>query len=226
MKPQNRDQTPQIEAAGNASDRLRERTQPHFSLMRFTFFRALFRAAYPLLTLPNNLAIAFLLAYRRLISPIYGEVCKYYPSCSKYALEAYQKRNFLFATLLTVGRLLRCNPWSSGGIDDVPPARTQRTQHSCANPENTEAPESAAHEKTAAPPTRAHTEVAYPRSLTPRGFISPVPRINTPSFQSHTQTHSSRTHPAYDHPTHTHLPHTHPVRTKPALHELPKAKTD
>lgn len=70
--------------------------------------------------LPRNAAIFLLLLYRKLISPLYGEVCKYYPSCSRYALEAYQKRNFVIATLLTVWRLVRCNPFSLGGVDDVP----------------------------------------------------------------------------------------------------------
>ncbi|WP_244301316.1 membrane protein insertion efficiency factor YidD [Leucobacter insecticola] len=59
--------------------------------------------------------------YRRIISPLYGEVCRYYPSCSRYSLEAYQQRGFVAGLVLTVWRLLRCNPFSSGGIDDVPP---------------------------------------------------------------------------------------------------------
>lgn len=74
--------------------------------------------------LPRNLAIAIMLAYRKLISPLYGEVCRYYPSCSRYSLEAYQQRGFMFGVVLTVWRLIRCNPWSQGGVDDVPPART------------------------------------------------------------------------------------------------------
>ncbi|MGO1434253.1 MAG: membrane protein insertion efficiency factor YidD [Canibacter sp.] len=79
------------------------------------------------LLIPRNVAIAVLKIYRKLISPLYGDVCKYYPSCSRYSVEAYQQRSFFVATVLTAWRLLRCNPWSSGGIDDVPPARHQRT---------------------------------------------------------------------------------------------------
>lgn len=78
-----------------------------------------------LLLVPRNLAIAFMLGYRKVVSPLYGEVCKYYPSCSRYALEAYQKRNFCTATALTIWRLLRCNPFSNGGIDDVPEGKNQ-----------------------------------------------------------------------------------------------------
>ncbi|MHA3723620.1 membrane protein insertion efficiency factor YidD [Leucobacter sp. HY1910] len=64
--------------------------------------------------------IAFMLAYRRVISPLYGEVCRYYPSCSRYSLEAYQQRGFVVGVALTAWRLVRCNPFSPGGIDDVP----------------------------------------------------------------------------------------------------------
>lgn len=46
--------------------------------------------------------------------------CKYYPSCSEYALTAYGTHGFFKATALTVWRLLRCNPWSMGGVDYVP----------------------------------------------------------------------------------------------------------
>lgn len=76
--------------------------------------------------LPRNAAIALMLAYRRLISPLYGQVCRYHPSCSRYSLEAYQQRGFLRGAVLTVWRLLRCNPLSPGGIDDVPSPAHQR----------------------------------------------------------------------------------------------------
>lgn len=72
---------------------------------------------------PRNAAIAIMKVYRRVISPMYGEVCRYYPSCSRYSMEAYQQRGFLVGLTLTIWRLLRCNPYSKGGIDDVPPSR-------------------------------------------------------------------------------------------------------
>ena len=49
--------------------------------------------------------------------------CKYYPSCSQYALTAVRRHGALRGTGLALWRLLRCNPWSLGGVDDVPPAR-------------------------------------------------------------------------------------------------------
>ena len=58
--------------------------------------------------------------YRKYISPMLPPQCKYCPTCSSYALTAYEKHGFFMGTVLTVWRLLRCNPWSLGGIDEVP----------------------------------------------------------------------------------------------------------
>lgn len=69
---------------------------------------------------PRNLAIGVMQGYRRVISPLYGQVCRYYPSCSRYAVEAFQRQGFVLGAVLTVWRLLRCNPLSSGGVDDAP----------------------------------------------------------------------------------------------------------
>lgn len=46
--------------------------------------------------------------------------CKYYPSCSEYAFRAYETHGFFVASALSLWRLLRCNPWSGGGVDYVP----------------------------------------------------------------------------------------------------------
>jgi putative membrane protein insertion efficiency factor len=64
--------------------------------------------------------------YQRLISPMLGPVCRFYPSCSAYGYQAYATHGALKGTYLTVWRLLRCNPWNSGGVDPVPP-RTRRS---------------------------------------------------------------------------------------------------
>lgn len=64
--------------------------------------------------------IWFLKAYRLLISPLYGQVCRYHPSCSAYALEAVTKHGALKGTWLAVRRLGRCHPWAAGGYDPVP----------------------------------------------------------------------------------------------------------
>jgi putative membrane protein insertion efficiency factor len=69
--------------------------------------------------------IGLLKAYRFAISPLYGQVCRYHPSCSAYALEAVTVHGSIKGSWLAVRRIARCNPWSRGGYDPVPP----RSQH-------------------------------------------------------------------------------------------------
>jgi len=63
--------------------------------------------------------------YQRVISPALPPSCRFYPSCSQYALEALQVHGLIKGFALTVWRLLRCAPWHPGGIDHVPPRRTR-----------------------------------------------------------------------------------------------------
>ncbi len=74
-------------------------------------------AAIPLL--PRNLLLAALHSYRATISHTYGDVCKYYPSCSAYAVAAVQQHGAVVGSAMTAARLTRCHPWARGGIDDV-----------------------------------------------------------------------------------------------------------
>ncbi|MCI1268686.1 MAG: membrane protein insertion efficiency factor YidD [Ruminococcus sp.] len=67
-----------------------------------------------------------IIIYRKLISPMFPPCCRYYPTCSSYALQAVQKFGFVRGLILAVWRLLRCNPWSAGGIDPVPEKFTLR----------------------------------------------------------------------------------------------------
>jgi uncharacterized protein len=73
------------------------------------------------------IALLFVRAYRLLLSPIVpqtiGGRCKYHPSCSQYALDALLEFGFVRGSALAAWRLLRCNPWSRGGVDY---ARDQR----------------------------------------------------------------------------------------------------
>jgi len=78
------------------------------------------------------LLIGFLRAYRVLISPLYGQVCRYHPSCSAYALEAVTAHGSLRGSWLAARRVARCHPWAAGGYDPVP-ARATRTRTSCSD---------------------------------------------------------------------------------------------
>lgn len=66
------------------------------------------------------LLIGFLRLYRLLISPLYGQVCRYHPSCSAYALEAVTVHGSVRGSWYAVRRLGRCHPWAAGGYDPVP----------------------------------------------------------------------------------------------------------
>lgn len=65
--------------------------------------------------------IALLKFWRFAISPLYGQVCRYHPTCSAYALEAVTEYGALKGVWMTVRRLSRCHPWAAGGYDPVPP---------------------------------------------------------------------------------------------------------
>lgn len=88
------------------------RGEAHFS------FRDTLRAV-PLI--PRNLALLLLHGYRATISHTYGDVCKYYPSCTAYAVGAVQQHGAVVGSAMTAARLARCNPWAVGGVDDVRP---------------------------------------------------------------------------------------------------------
>ena len=68
-------------------------------------------------------------AYQKFISPAFAPRCKYYPSCSSYALTAIQSYG-LKGVAMTIWRVLRCNPWSDGGVDYVKSAEKTITEQS------------------------------------------------------------------------------------------------
>jgi uncharacterized protein len=63
------------------------------------------------------LATAPIVLYSRLVSPLLPARCKYYPSCSQYAVESIRTFGVLRGSVLAGWRILRCNPWSRGGVD-------------------------------------------------------------------------------------------------------------
>ena len=69
----------------------------------------------------KHLAIWLVRFYRKILSPLKGKpCCRFTPSCSAYAIEAFEKRGFFVGLILTVWRILRCNPYCAGGYDPVP----------------------------------------------------------------------------------------------------------
>ncbi len=68
----------------------------------------------------KKLFVAPIKAYRFLISPLFGNVCRYYPSCSEYACQAIDRFGVIRGSWMGVKRVLRCNPWFEGGYDPCP----------------------------------------------------------------------------------------------------------
>lgn len=64
--------------------------------------------------------------YQRFISPLTPATCRFYPSCSAYAVTALRRHGLVKGSWLAMRRLMRCHPWNPGGVDHVPP-RAPRT---------------------------------------------------------------------------------------------------
>ena len=72
-----------------------------------------------LLHAPAYLGVGLVLAYRYTLGTLFPASCKYHPSCSRYAIEALGEYGLFRGSVLAGWRLLRCNPWSRGGVDHV-----------------------------------------------------------------------------------------------------------
>ena len=68
----------------------------------------------------KHLMIWLVRLYKKFISPLLPPSCRFTPTCSAYAIEAFEKRGFFVGFILTVWRLLRCNPFCKAGYDPVP----------------------------------------------------------------------------------------------------------
>ncbi|MCI8581858.1 MAG: membrane protein insertion efficiency factor YidD [Dorea sp.] len=78
----------------------------------------------------KNILLWLVRFYQKYLSPMKGySSCKYFPTCSKYALEAIERFGALKGTGLAVWRILRCNPFSKGGCDPVPEKKDRHIQY-------------------------------------------------------------------------------------------------
>ena len=68
----------------------------------------------------QKVLVMLLKVYQYLVSPWFGQTCRFYPSCSCYTIEAVEKRGVLMGLWLTIRRIGRCHPWHPGGFDPVP----------------------------------------------------------------------------------------------------------
>lgn len=64
--------------------------------------------------------------YQRRISPLFPPKCRYYPTCSQYAVEAIEVHGIFKGMVLAIGRLMRCNIFFPGGVDPVPPKKEKK----------------------------------------------------------------------------------------------------
>ena len=78
------------------------------------------RFARALRQAPKWVLIFLVRAYQTVISPMSGPSCRFYPSCSEYAIRALRRHGIFRGGWYAVWRILRCNPWNFGGVDDVP----------------------------------------------------------------------------------------------------------
>lgn len=67
-----------------------------------------------------RILISMIKAYQVLLSPFFGQQCRFYPTCSQYALETINEHGAIVGSYYAVRRLLRCHPWHAGGHDPIP----------------------------------------------------------------------------------------------------------
>ena len=68
----------------------------------------------------SKLLIKFIRVYQKFLSPLLGQNCRFYPTCSQYAVEALSVHGLFRGGYLSLKRILKCNPWGGCGIDNVP----------------------------------------------------------------------------------------------------------
>jgi putative membrane protein insertion efficiency factor len=77
-------------------------------------------------SIPAYILILIIYIYRYTLSPIFGNQCRYYPTCSHYAEEALHRHGALSGGIMAIKRILRCHPWHEGGYDPVPEIKPEK----------------------------------------------------------------------------------------------------
>jgi putative membrane protein insertion efficiency factor len=108
------------------------------------------------------LFMALIRVYQHTLSLWLGPRCRFYPSCSHYGYEAFRRHGTVRGLWLTSHRLVRCNPWNSGGIDEVPPAKDRprrwcRTPGRLTNSTPTDSTDAGSSTRTRVPPAQGAT---------------------------------------------------------------------
>ncbi|MBZ0201072.1 MAG: membrane protein insertion efficiency factor YidD [Ignavibacteriaceae bacterium] len=67
----------------------------------------------------RKIFIFLIKGYQKIVSPLFPPSCRFYPTCSEYAVQAYSKYGVIKGTIKSIWRILRCNPWNKGGIDPL-----------------------------------------------------------------------------------------------------------
>ena len=75
----------------------------------------------------SRLLVILLRGYQILVSPMLGQSCRFYPTCSNYAIEALRTHGAARGGWLAARRVCRCHPWNEGGVDLVPPATNKHS---------------------------------------------------------------------------------------------------
>jgi uncharacterized protein len=81
------------------------------------------------MTLPAEVAVGAVRVYQWTLRPMIGANCRFFPSCSEYAVEALRAHGAARGGMMAAGRILRCNPWCDGGYDPVPPGDETNSAH-------------------------------------------------------------------------------------------------
>ena len=79
----------------------------------------------------NRLLVWLLRGYQLMVSPMLGQNCRFYPTCSNYAVEAVKTHGAARGSWLALRRVCRCHPWNDGGVDLVPPPGEKSSPTAC-----------------------------------------------------------------------------------------------